>query len=297
MGAHYSVISLGESRAVGATYSVMRWKVMRGELDMPCVGVFRSTSAPHTPHQNTRVAYLASGGLVSDASGAWLWDLLNTAPDRPFVRTTGRMRKSSTVPFIVHESSDLDMSTGSSRYGMLVTKPMRTLVDLAGTGTDGQLVEAVDRALVTRLVSVAGIEAEIDRLSKRGRNGVGRLREHLADHGYLDAPSQSVLEARAWRLVRRIGIPLPVPQVEAGDDGQYRLDLAWLDIMFAIELDGYAWHHSPEQKRRDELRRQRLREAGWTVLVFDWWQLTKQPDWVIGEIRTTYQRLVARASQ
>jgi very-short-patch-repair endonuclease len=97
--------------------------------------------------------------------------------------------------------------------------------------------------------------------------------------------------------VRRLGIRQPVPEVVAGEVGQYRLDLACQEILFAIEVDGFAWHHSPEQKRRDELRRQRLREAGWTLLVFDWWQLTKQADWVASEICTTYQRLMAEASQ
>lgn len=295
---HYSVITEREGRDVGASYDLMRWKVTRGEWDRPCSGVFRSVSAPRTAYQDTRVAYVATRGLVADASATFLWDLLSKPPEKAQIRIPRNMHKpSQSLPFIVRQSNDLDLSTGSTRYGVLVTKPARSLVDLAATGTQEQLVEAVNKALVTRLLSVDAIEAEIARRSTRGRMGAAQLRQLLAEEGYLDAPLPSALEARLRRLVRRLGIRQPVPEVVAGEEGQYRLDLAWQEILFAIEVDGFAWHHSPEQKRRDELRRQRLREAGWTLLVFDWWQLTKQAVWVASEICTTYQRLMAEASQ
>jgi len=66
--------------------------------------------------------------------------------------------------------------------------------------------------------------------------------------------------------------------------------------MLAVEVDGYTWHYSPKHKRQDEMRRQHLRAAGWTILVFDWLQVTEESARVAKEIRATYDRLVAHAS-
>ena len=37
-----------------------------------------------------------------------------------------------------------------------------------------------------------------------------------------------------------------------------------------VEVDGYAYHWSPEQKRYDDARRNKLWLRGFTVLVYDW---------------------------
>jgi very-short-patch-repair endonuclease len=80
---------------------------------------------------------------------------------------------------------------------------------------------------------------------------------------------------------------LPVPAVElvVGPDGSYRLDFAYPLLKLAIEVDGYVWHFSPEQQRRDHRRRNRLHINGWQVLVFTWLDVTRQPHEVAGQIR------------
>lgn len=201
------------------------------------------------------------------------------------------------VNFIIHRSRDFDRSQCVVCKGILITPRLRILVDLAATGTDEQLAEALDTALAKQAVTVPDLLAEIRRLARPGRPGIVRLRLYLADRGFADAPPPSVLESHLHRLVTRLSIPYPSVEVVAGEDGQYRLDTAWEDIKFAVEVDGYAYHFSPEQKRKDELRRQRLREQGWTLLVFDWQQLTKQRAWVANEVRTTFLRLAAKAAE
>ena len=79
--------------------------------------------------------------------------------------------------------------------------------------------------------------------------------------------------------------------MSGGDDGQYRLDLAWVAIKLAVEVDGYVWHFSPEQKERDQIRRNRLLRAGWKVLVYNWRQVLHEPDSVRREIVDTYCQL------
>ena len=52
-----------------------------------------------------------------------------------------------------------------------------------------------------------------------------------------------------------------------------------------MELDGRAYHVTPEQFERDRRRQNGLMANGWTVLRFTWRDLTEQPDYVIATIR------------
>jgi very-short-patch-repair endonuclease len=63
--------------------------------------------------------------------------------------------------------------------------------------------------------------------------------------------------------------------------------------MLAIEVDGYAWHHDPDQKARDDARRNHLGELGWTLKVYGWRAVTRDPLAVADEIFRAYQRLSA----
>lgn len=296
LSGHHAVIAMFEALKLGASHYQVRRKVASGEWVVVYPGVFRVASAPETNLQKLRAACLVSGGVVSHATAAWLWGMLATLP--PIEVSIDRRTRVTTrkVDFTIHKSRDLDADSRTTRTNIEVTTRLRTLLDLAATGTQAQLTEAVDHVLAHREVKLSKLQAEIRRLAKRGRPGVTRLRRHLQEQGFLDAPAPSVLEARARRLTKGLGIPLPDAEVVAGTGGRYRLDLAWRQIKLAVEVDGYTWHYSPKHKRQDELRRQHLRAAGWTILVFDWLQLTEDSAWVAKEIRRTYDRLVSQAS-
>lgn len=229
---------------------------------------------------------------MSHASAAWVWGLVPQPPSVPqlsVVRGNHDVRGPAGVE--VHRSGDLAHARVVERNAVPVTNPLRTLVDLAGVAMPRQLTDAVDVALSRRLVTVAGLEAEIARLARRGRPGVGVLRAHLLERGFTGAPAPSVLEARTRRLITGVGLPLPTIEHRAGDHGQYRLDLAWAAVLLAVEVDGYAWHFTPERKRGDDTRRNHLRTEGWTVLVYDWRQVSGDGPAVAREISETYRRL------
>jgi very-short-patch-repair endonuclease len=64
----------------------------------------------------------------------------------------------------------------------------------------------------------------------------------------------------------------------------YRLDIQLGGGLF-VELDGYAYHWSPEQKRYDDARRNKLRLLGYDILVYDWETVTKDGNRMAREIR------------
>jgi very-short-patch-repair endonuclease len=180
----------------------------------------------------------------------------------------------------------------SRSQNLPVTNPLRTMVDLAGVGSPAVLAGVVDAALASKLVTVPGLLAEVQRLSRPGRPGLGALRRQLGDRGFVGAPAPSVLESKMQRIVRSVhqpGMSTARVEVRAGPDGEYRLDIAWSPILFAVEVDGYAWHATPEQKERDEARRNKLQQAGWTILVYSWRRVVNEPGRLRREIAASYR--------
>jgi hypothetical protein len=293
---HHAVIGCNEARQLGASKDVVAAKANSGQWERLYRGVYRDTAAPSSPYQALRAAFVATsgGGVVSHASAAWMWNLIPELPARPELTVgpssdAGRRHAGLTV----HRSRDLDLTTAVVRQTVLVTNPMRTLVDLAGWAGAPTVTAAVDAALAAKLVTVAGLRAEIDRLSRPGRGGLGALRHDLRSRGYIGAPAPSVLESKLHRLVARLGpfgIPSPAVEVRAGPDDEYRLDISWVCVRLAVEVDGYVWHFSPAQVQSDNNRRNRLRLAGWTVLVYSWLDVSKDQTRVITEIVGAYRQ-------
>ena len=186
-------------------------------------------------------------------------------PSRPSRRSvTGPLDLSSLV---VHHSRDLSPECTSIRRTVPTTNPLRTLVDLAAAFDADVVDEAVDAALATRLVTVDALLAEAERLKHPGRRGPARLIERLDNRRFVGAPAPSVLESRILRVLA--GGNIKVNQCEVVvREGRYRLDLQVGPQLF-VEVDGFAYHWGPEQKHRDDLRRNDLRLHGFDILVYD----------------------------
>jgi hypothetical protein len=253
--------------------------------------VYRSSTAPATPRQLLRAACLAGGdsAVASHASAAWLWNMVDRAAKTPDITVPIAVVR-SLAGVRVHRSRDLDHSRTIVRAGIPATDPLRTLIDLGAVTTAPVLSNAIDRALAARLLTLDGIIAELARLSRQGRPGVKPLREVIAERGFVGAPHPSVLESRMLRLLDEYHLPAPRREIIVGPNGEYRLDFAYPEIKLAIEVDGYVWHFTPEQQRRDHRRRNRLINDGWRILVFTWMDVTQRPQEVAAAIHAARAR-------
>jgi very-short-patch-repair endonuclease len=265
---------------MGVTADYERGKVERGEWDRPSPRVVREVVAPRTPEQALMIAVIEAGptAVASHQSAAWLWGLL-PGPDRHAL-TVPPPTSHKVQGVIVHRLSDRPRL--SYRSGIPCTNPLRTLVDLAAVCLGDQLDEAVDRAIARRLITVDGIVAELDRLGRHGRRGAGAMRAALKRRGMISAPNPSVLESRVIRLLRQGGIEPLGLEVKVCPDGRYRVD-ALLAPSVAVEVDGHAYHSTPEQKSDDERRRAEIRLSGIFLLVYDWMAVTKDGRRVLSE--------------
>jgi very-short-patch-repair endonuclease len=182
------------------------------------------------------------------------------------------------------------------RNGLSCTDPVRTIVDCATEVTAAELDDLVDRALAHRIVANRRLVTAVTRAPEfRYHRGRPPLLARFRARGVTGSPHPSVLESRMARVLRRHNIPDPKAEVSWGPDRRYRLDFAFPEVRLVIEVDGWAGHFAPEKRRYDHRRDRALRQAGWTVLRYDWWEVTYDADRVAQEISETYRELSAVA--
>lgn len=262
--AHLSVRQHGlftraQAVAAGATRAKIEHRVASGRWVLVAPGVYRLAGVPVTWKQRALAACLIAGpgAVVSHRSAAVLWRVSGFRPGRIEIAVPpGRSNRNALAR--VHRTEEVDWVV---RDGVPVTRPARTLVDLAGVVGGQLLEEAVDDVLCRRL-------CRLDQLwAPPGRRGSRTLRAVLeAWNG--DALPAGVAEMRVVRQLLAAGLPDPVRQHEIHHGGQFvaRVDLAYPDDRLAIELDGFRWHAGRGPFRSDRLRRNRIEAAGWRLL-------------------------------
>lgn len=264
---------------------VDRW-LAAGRLEVVHDTVYRLAGAPTTWEQRVLAAVLAAGAraAASHRTAARLWaiggddDVVEVSVPR------GRLPRLDGV--VVHRPNDLDGAWVSPRRGIPTTNPMRTLVDLGAVLPRRAVEDALDRALVARLVSIAAVEAALDALARRGRRGAGVLREVLERRALGAERPDGLLEPRMARLLRRHGLPPARFQheVHAGRRLVARIDFAYPGPRLAIEVDGWEQHATRESLQHDLTRQNALVGLGWTVLRFTWGDVVTRPGHVAAVI-------------
>lgn len=293
MKRQHAVVTLSQALACGMSRAQVRTRTRSGTWVRLHPGVFASAHAPATATRDLLAATLAAGPVsaASHLSAAWMLHLVRRPPPRPVI-TVPYERTPVLGGVTVHRSRDLDPTRVLERGGIPYTDPLRILTDLAGELAPQALTPVVDAALSTGMVTTQGIMAEIARRRRRGRRGPTTLLRVLESRGLTGGPEPSVLEAEAMRLFHRWRIPVLAREVHVGGGGRYRVDFL-VAAGLAVEVDGFAHHWSPEHKAYDDARRNRLRAAGMTVLVYDWRAVRFEPRRVAAEVRGALDRLGA----
>lgn len=276
----HGVITRDQALGLGATDKTLGRLVRRGLLSRPHAGVYLLAGVQASPLSRVRAGLAAVGGVAaaSHRSAAWLIGLTDTHPDRVDVTVADGVNR-QIAGVRVHRSGR--PPPARTFQGVRCTDVPRTLVDLAAVASADQLGLAVDRALSAGRTRVQDLTRE---LRVGPRPGVARLRDCLFQRGDFCVPEASVLESQMARLLVRYGLPAPRPEVHAGRDGRYRIDYAWPESRLAVELNGYAWHHSPAQMGRDLARQRDLVLQGWRVLAYSWWDVIYDGARVAAEI-------------
>lgn len=171
--------------------------------------------------------------------------------------------------------------------GIPVTTAIRTAFDLGRRAPLVEAVVAVDA--LSRVGRFAPRELIVFGYDHLGAPGSRLLAEAVA---LADPLSGSPMETRIRLAIRDGGLPTPVLQHPVGP---YALDLAYPDLLLAIEYDGRE-HLTQERAMRDLLRQAHLTRAGWDVLRFRAVDVLRRPLWVAARVRAELVRRGALAA-
>lgn len=164
---------------------------------------------------------------------------------------------------LLHRVTHLPEQDVTVRYGVRVTTPLRTLVDLAPRLSPVVLEKTIDEGLISRLWDEPGLHAAT--LSARGRPGVGKLRRLMAARTAGQA-GDSHLELTVTRALASLG-PYETGYQVVVDGKVYVLDVAWPLYKVAAECDGWATRGRSRSKFDHERRKDNdLAAAGWSVV-------------------------------
>lgn len=290
-----SLITRRQALGTGMTPDEIEGHLAVGRWIRVHQSVYAAAASRPSAERALLAACLAGGPnrdvAASHLSAAWLLELIGNPPRIPVV-TIPYSRHIRLEGVLVHRSRDFDPRRVGRVNGIPCADPFRVLTDLAGQMSHDRFTPILDRALATGRVTTEGLTAEIERRRSRGRRGPNHLLRLLEDRGMAGGPEASVLEAQALRLFRRYRIAVMGREVVVGPGGRYRIDFL-IAPGLAVEVDGFAYHWSPEAKAYDDARRNQLRAEGLTILVYDWRTIRFQGPRVAMEIRSALLRLAS----
>jgi very-short-patch-repair endonuclease len=168
-----------------------------------------------------------------------------------------------------------------------VTTPARTLLDLATILPRRQLERAIDEAQRLNICNEDGLDEIVG--AHFGRAGAGALRAVLDEHRSGSTATRNDFEERFLALCRSHRLPQPDVNARLLD---YVVDFLWPEERLAVELDGRATHGTRRAFQADRDRDGRLAVAGYRVLRFTWFDVTRRPAVVADRVR----RLLAIAA-
>jgi hypothetical protein len=172
----------------------------------------------------------------------------------------------------------LSHESAAAWSGVRVTRPNRTIADVARSCSLERAVCVADGYLRKRLTTMSSLRAYAFNLAGP-RRALAMKVASLSDPG-----SASVFETLTRLLLARAGLPAPITQYDVHDqDGTWigRVDFAWPEAGLILECDGFEHHSTREAFHRDRRRWSALSRAGWAVRVVTWHDLVNDPEYVI----------------
>ena len=191
----------------------------------------------------------ATHSALSHRTAAYLLTLLPSMPPFVDVTTTGRAPRNR-PGLVFHHAKALEATT---KHGLSVTTPIRTLRDLAATRPHAEVERAASEALVLKLIT------KDDLTNQRGPGAAVLAR--LVSTGI--GPTRSRLERAFLKAVVKFGLPEPLVGHRIG---QYTVDFYWPCHNLVVETDGDRYHSHALAIPRDRAKDVALQLLGCTVL-------------------------------
>jgi predicted transcriptional regulator of viral defense system len=262
----HRVVSAAQMARLGFDPSAIKYRVARGRLFRIHRGVYALGRAGLTRHGHAMAAVLACGptAAASHRLAAALFEFLPSWPDEPEVTVTTQRRSRAGIH--VHTSRSLTRAQTTRRDNIPVTKPARTIVDLAEVASMRTVERALAEAEALQRITRSELAAEV--LRNAGRRGATMVRELLTKE-HLNRTKRELEEAFI-AFLDDIGLPRPETNVDVAG---YEVDAVWRDARLIAELDSWQFHGTRDAFERDRIRDARLQAIGFRIIRITWRRL------------------------
>ena len=247
-------------------------------------GIYAVGRAHVTDHGRWFAAILAcgDGAVLSHSSAAALWRI---GPEkRRLVEVSLPSLSRRCRPGLeIHQRPSLQERDTTTEYGIPVTTPIQTLIDLIPRLDRRGIERAVNEADNYNLVTPPALRRALD--ERVGEPGVAVLRQLLDRRTF--RLTKEELERRFLPLAGKAGLPVPLTGQIVNE---FEVDFYWPDLVLVVETDGLRYHRTPAEQARDRLRDQAHTAAGLTQLRFTHEQVRYEPDHVVRILAQTASR-------
>lgn len=286
--AQHAVVTRKELLQLGFSAKAIQHRLETGRLHPVMPGIYSVGRRELTREGRWMAAIRACGehAALSHGSAGALWGIGREGRSRIDVSIRGRRR--CVRPGIrSHMRPSLEARDLTSRRGIPVTTPTRTMLDLATELAPRQLERVVNEADKLNLIDPDALRAALE--EHAGEPGVQPLRRLLDRDTF--RLSDRELEVIFRPLAASAG--LPVPQTKVFVNG-FEVDFFWPGLGLVVETDGFRYHRTASAQSRDALRDQTHTAAGLTSLRFSHYQVKYEPDRVRHVLAAIRRRLPAR---
>jgi hypothetical protein len=270
---------------LGYSRRAIQHRLATGRLFLVSRGVYAVGWPQTTPRRRWMAAVLAcgEGTFLSHRSAGALWGIV-AERDTPVDVSVRRRDVTIRDGIRARSRPRLADAETTTRHGIPVTIPARTLLDLAAVLGSRQLERAVNEADKRDLIDPEELRTALARYA--GEPGVRALRRLLAPGAF--QLSDSDLETLFRPIAAAAGLPAPLcKQIVNG----FEVDFHWPELDLVIETDGLRYHRTPAAQSRDRIRDQAHTASGLTTLRFTHWQVKHEPAYVADILGRTAARL------
>jgi very-short-patch-repair endonuclease len=282
--AQHGVLTRGDLLGLGFSAKGIEHRLATGRLHLVSPGVYAVGRPDLTPHGRWMAAVLACGvgAVLSHRSAAQLWGIGCEEAKRidVSIRRKSKIRRKG---ILVRARPTLGAKSVVVRFGIPVTRPVQTLVDLATELKPLRLERAVNEADKLDLVDAEALRRALD--GYVGMPGVKSLRTMLDRHTFRLSDSDLEIYFRPLALAAGFSLPLSKHWVLG-----YETDFFFPDHDLIVETDGLRYHRTPSQQARAAKRDQKHVAAGFRVLRFTHWQIAHAADEVTAILRNVRDR-------
>ncbi|HEX3239274.1 MAG TPA: DUF559 domain-containing protein [Solirubrobacterales bacterium] len=181
----------------------------------------------------------------------------------------------------------LPMREIGTLFGIPITSPVQTMIDLATELPRPRLERAVNEADKLEVIDAEVLREALD--ERAGEQGVRPLRTLLDRETFVLSGEE--LERLFLPLALAVGLPLPMTKEIVNG---FEVDFYWPELKLVVETDGRRYHRTPLAQARDLERDQTHTASGLTPLRFTHHQVKHRPEHVRLILASTASRLNPR---